>query len=365
MLIAGLGVTAIGGFLLVPYLFPRIYHTQLAKNHQYIAQAICDYKADHGLYPYELKDLFPAYLPTVPTASYSNNVLYIHTGLPHTYVTYAFGRSEGWHSSGDFGVGALPVPNVVPLRPALAGEELVQARLVEYDRRIASATRGRYFLTEKICYLVSLQRTTDAYAECQRAAAAYPDWWRPRMGLAVLASPADAAKASEDFQGWVAKHPAFIRYCYLARYLRDRGRARDAVAALREAARFPVEDVDGDSMWVPNAFAFDAASFACQQRDPELVLAITKVWAAPRGVYSNPGPDLHAFSAAAHLALGRMEEAKREIDCVVAVAKNQRIWAGNLQSLASAVEKGDRSFVYDPGVLCCGGDWTLFPAPDE
>jgi hypothetical protein len=37
MLIAGLGVTAIGVFLLVLYLFPLIHHTQLAKNHQYIA----------------------------------------------------------------------------------------------------------------------------------------------------------------------------------------------------------------------------------------------------------------------------------------------------------------------------------------
>jgi hypothetical protein len=89
------------------------------------------------------------------------------------------------------------------------------------------------------------------------------------------------------------------------------------------------------------------------------------VWAAPRGVYSNPGPDLHAFRAAAYLALGRMEEAKSEVDRLMAVAKNQRIWAGNLQALASAMAASDRSFVYDPGMLCCGGDWMLFPAPDE
>src|SRR4051794_35315847 len=118
MLIAGLGVgvTVVGGLLVLPYLFPRVHHTRLARSHQYIAQAVCDYKADHGLYPHELKDLVPTYLPTVPTTPYSNNVLYVPTGLPHTYVTYAFGRGEGWHSGGDFGVGALPVPNVVPSR---------------------------------------------------------------------------------------------------------------------------------------------------------------------------------------------------------------------------------------------------------
>jgi hypothetical protein len=211
MLIAGLGLTAIGGLLLMSYFFPRIHHTQLAKNHQYIAQAICDYKADHGLYPYELKALVPTYLPTVPTTSYSNNVLYIHTGLPHTYVTYAFGCSEGWCSGGDFGVGTLAVPNVAPSRDPLVGEELVQARLAEYDRRIATSTRGHHFQTQKLCYLVSLDRTSDTYAECQHAAAAHPDWWRPRMGIAVLAPPAEAAKDGEAFQAWVAKHPAFIR----------------------------------------------------------------------------------------------------------------------------------------------------------
>jgi len=185
------------------------------------------------------------------------------------------------------------------------------------------------------------------------------------MGLATLAPPAEVVSAEAAFKDWVDKNPAFIRYCYLARYLRDRRRVQEALNALREGAKYPLEDVDPDSMWVPNAFAFDAASFACRHKDPELILAITKVWAAPRGVYSNPGPDLYAFRAAGNLALGRLDEAKRDVEQVLAVARGQAIWAGNLQSLASAIEGGDRSFVYDPGELCCGSDWTLFPAPDE
>jgi hypothetical protein len=60
-----------------------------------------------------------------------------------------------------------------------------------------------------------------------------------------------------------------------------------------------------------------------------------------------------------------MNEARRDVNRVIGMAKGQAIWAGNLQSLAAAVEDGNRSFVYDPGSLCCGGDWTLFPTPDE
>jgi hypothetical protein len=123
--------------------------------------------------------------------------------------------------------------------------------------------------------------------------------------------------------------------------------------------------VDDDATKVPHGFAFDAATFACKQEEPELVLALCEAWARPRGVYDYQSPNLPAFRAAAFLALGRFSEAKAEVSKVLAESQENAIWAGNLHALESAIDRNDRSFVYDPGLPYQGFmEWSPFPRPE-
>jgi tetratricopeptide (TPR) repeat protein len=375
-ILLGVGGVGVLGLLLLLYFFPRLTQAHLAaqqqsiaERHQYIAQAICDFRARSGMLPEDLQELVSTYLSALPTNSsaiYSNGTLAIHAGWPHTYVGYSFrSGNEGWTSGGDFGIGPLPVPRVTPSVVPRSGDDLVRARLAMYDRRIAAAAENLLQRTEKIAYLLSLKRREDAYSECDAASLAQPAWWRPQLGLALLAPPEKTQAAETRFCSWVERHPGFVHYWYLAHYYRSLGRTQDALAALRQGAKYPLEDVDPDAGWVPHAFAFDAASYACRQQDPTLVLAITDTWSSPRGVYNYASPDLPAFRAAAKLALGRIREARADADTVIATSRTRAIWAGNLDQLDSAISRKDRSFVYDPGNRCCGlSDWSPFPASE-
>lgn len=344
----------------------------LARKNQYIVQAAYDYRAERGMWPQDFADLIPDYLterPAGPLTVLGNQTLSVHADAPHTGLCYSFrAGEEGWSAVGDFGAGPLPMPTVASTRPAVTGDALVRARLAEYDRRIArdrpdAAHFVRLNYARKVAYLVSLGRQADALDACRAACRAVPDWWRPQMLAAVLAPPDEAPRAQAEFRAWVAAHPTFIHYWYLCRFYRDRGRHDEAVAALRQGVTQSLADADPDGEWVPDAHAFDAAGYACQRGQPELVLQVAALWEQPREVYTYHNDNLHAFRAAAELALGRPDEAKADLDAVVAAGKSHGLWAGNLDRLARAVAAQDRTFVYDPGKL--PSDWTLLQTGPE
>src|SRR5262245_52694119 len=65
----------------------------VAQRQQCVAQAICDYRADHGMLPQMLDDLVPTYLDRVPEGmghALDGQRLSVHAGVPHTYVYYDF-----------------------------------------------------------------------------------------------------------------------------------------------------------------------------------------------------------------------------------------------------------------------------------
>lgn len=245
-------------------------------------------------------------------------------------------------------------------RPVNSAVDPRQTRLLEYfDQRIAADPTSKRNYIEKISYLLSLKRTTDALATCRAAAKVLPDWWRPQMTLVMLPDPGSRPEAEHAFHQWVQDHPAFIHWWYLCRYYRDHGRHDEAVAALKEAVKYPLESVDEDATWVPTAFAFDAADYAYHQKQYALVLEVTRVWASPRGVYNYFDDDIYAFRAAAELKLGQLEAARADADNAVKAASKHAIWAGHLAELQQAANAGDQNFEYDPGEL--PSQWSLFP----
>ena len=117
------------------------------------------------------------------------------------------------------------------------------------------------------------------------------------------------------------------------------------MAALEQATKYPLEGVDADAAWVPSAFAFDAAGFACGQRQYALVLKVARMWASPRSVYNYFDDNIYAFRAAAELALAQYDVARADADKATKAASNAC----------------DQHFVYDPVRL--PGGWSLFPPP--
>jgi tetratricopeptide (TPR) repeat protein len=303
--------------------------------------------------PYSLDDLVPQFLDKVPDDHQLRwHLRWLSVGPK---LLYSFDKdNEGWAPH-------LTLPKVAPTHAIPGGDALVQARLAEYDRRIATSPTNIDHYTDKIVFLMSINRRTEARATCKTAARAFPESWRPLMGLAMLAKSKDLAEAEAQLRSFFEKHPAFIRYWCLSRYYRNLGRHCDAIDALRLAVKQPLEHIEDEGVFVPNAYAFDAAKYAYEQREYELVIDITKVWSSPRGTFSNPGADFYAFRAAAELALGRLDEAGEHVK-----SAGRALWAHNVQGLARAVGAGDRSFVYDPGNDLVNTDnWKLFPSSEE
>jgi tetratricopeptide (TPR) repeat protein len=247
-------------------------------------------------------------------------------------------------------------------RPLNSVADPNQVRMIEYlDRRIAADPGSWRTHLEKICFLLSIERNAEAAASCRAAARVLPKWWRPQMGLLLFADPGSREEAEAAFRKWVEDNPAFIHWWYLCRYYRDTERDIDAVAALRNAVKYPLESVDEDETWVPAAFAFDAARYAYQQKQYTLVLDIARVWSSPRGIYNYVSDDMYAFRAAAELALGDFSAAKADADRVVKAASEHAIWAENLTELQKAAHAEDQSFRYEAGGPPT--EWSPFPTP--
>lgn len=350
--------------VVVPGRYCRWKAVQLAEEQRPVVQAICNYQAETGLLPYTLEDV-QARFPVVVSEGvfWSGSDLYIRQGVPNVYCDFQEGEQH-WSCS----FGRLSVPQVTPTVTPVTGQKRVEAALAEYDRRI-NAYADKYDnlrqRTAKMALLFAQGRNADIYTECLTALQAYPDWWRAQLAAAMFAPEPRKAEQEAQLRAWVERSPGFLHAWYLAKYYREQGDHPKALEALRAGAEYPLTKLDDDEPWVSHAYAFDAASYACQQAAPKVTLAICDSWSRPEGVYNYPSDDLPAFQAAALLQLGQFAEAKTAVLKAIARSKEHRLWAGNLDQLHDAIKRGDRAFIYNPGQPYPGfNQWPLFPPPE-
>jgi hypothetical protein len=224
-----------------------------------------------------------------------------------------------------------------------------QVRMIHYlDQQIAAEPSSWRKWNEKFKYLRRIKRDDEVLAAFKAAAQAMPEWWKPRLALAMFGDETSRSQGRISFAAWVRGHPSFIHWCYLSRLYREAAQDAEALDALRQAVKYPLESVDSDETWVPHAFAFDAATFACKHKQYDLVLQITEIWSKPRGVYNYFDNDIYAFRAAAKLGQGQFAAAKADADKVVEIAKTRAIWAQNLDALQRAAAAKNSSFQYEP-----------------
>lgn len=108
-----------------------------------IAQAISDYRSDHGLFPLKLADLIPAYLSEIPKGwgwRFEGNDLIKYADQPHSLISFDFtGQcSNQWRFQGDSGLDhrQLNLPGPIVKASVLTGQALITAQVAEYESRI-------------------------------------------------------------------------------------------------------------------------------------------------------------------------------------------------------------------------------------
>lgn len=94
----------------------------IAKEGVPIAQAISDYRSDHGVLPQDLNDVVPAYLPKRPKYwDYYEGSLDHFSCLPHTDICFDFdGDAAQWRLIGEYASNVtLNVPGPASKKPAI------------------------------------------------------------------------------------------------------------------------------------------------------------------------------------------------------------------------------------------------------
>ncbi|MEZ5942458.1 MAG: hypothetical protein R3C18_13775 [Planctomycetaceae bacterium] len=349
------------GFLFGPRVYVSYQAALIADEYEHIVQAVADYHAETGLFPSNGEDLATRSgieIPDNVAVSSYGDVAIMGEPVRVSYLFFA-PPSEGWHCS----YGRLSLPLVESQHDPVSGEARLEAALAEYDRRIEHYVDDQWQRSAKMALLADAGRTEQLFDECLRAREEYPDWWRGQLGAALFA-PDDQRDAAEgSLVEWCKRSPGFIHYWYLAWYYRQVDQPENALEALSQAAKNPLEQLEKDAGRVPNWFAFDAVTYAGQHENPELVLALCEQWSHPQGIYTSVSRDIPAFRAAALLRLGRFEEAEKECDIVLAQSADRRLKAGNLNALAQAIADKDKTFVYDPGIPY-GEPKEFSPFPD-
>lgn len=339
----------------------------IAKNGQPVAQAIFDYHSEHGLLPLELSDVVPMYLANAPEPAWRfDGVMLLHNaGIPRSYVSYSFVGEEGWSVWGE-GIDKhrLNVAGPVGQKPALTGEALFNAQLAEYERRISHHPDNSYynerikeFYGDKIRFVGLAKRQDLLRAECERDAKIFPDWWLPQMALAE--SDELNTDAERQFVAWVRQHSTYANYWYLARYYRDKGDKRAALAALEQAAGSLYEQYPEGGQWSGPAYAFDAAQFSYENGEYDLTLKLCQP--------CEQDEDVLGFVAAAQLKLMRFESAITNAQRVVDIWEQYQ-WPPHVQesALLEASKSHDTNFMYRPEKYVkyyTNTQWVLFFKP--
>jgi hypothetical protein len=342
---------------------PGVYE-KIALSGLPVVQAAETYRAAHGLFPIELRDVVPKYLTVAPDKEwqFGPGSVFCYPSWPSVGISYHFPTDSpigagGWWVYGEGVNRQLDVPHPTPSTRYLAGEPLFTAQLSEYERRISRFPTERMWYADKISFLASVKHDQALRNECERTANLFPNWWFPQIVLAQIGGFDTAATAR--FKGWVESNPRFVTYWYLARHFRDKGDIEGALNALEKAANCPFEGYPEDSAWTGTGLAFDAANFTYENKHYELTLKLCQQWATLGE--SHGEQSWLAFQAAAELAQGQFESAAARAGEALQASRKKPMAAMNLPILLQAAEAHDTNFIYQPGTP--GVRWELFTPP--
>jgi tetratricopeptide (TPR) repeat protein len=353
----------------------------IARGGQPLAQAISDYRSDHGVLPDSPRDLVPAYLAKWPKewTFYQGDLDHL-SGLPHTHIVCSFDETTNrWMFVGEYAQGrTINVPGPSIKKSSVSADNVFANRLALFEKRITSKPREWYAYRDKIAFTALSGSNVLAITECVRASNAFTNWWMPQMALAELLT--NDVQAEENFKTWVQEHPTFINYWYLSRFYREKDNYEAAFAALEQATgssftsysdeiedlklqlrqvasgktpKLPANDDIDDASWSSDAFALDAVRFCCQQRKYALALKIIqhcKIKDSP-------------YNVCTELGLGQFDVAIADAH-KLAQSNAQSDWIQQLPHFLEVASAHSTNFCFVDSDES-SSDWTLFTMPGE
>lgn len=216
------------------------------------------------------------------------------------------------------------------------------ATLAEFDRRVRStdlvtdAQDLQWHYQGLVSYLLRRRLYAAAVARClEMRERQIAPWWSEQVLAFTRLQLGDRAMAQEELQRWVEQHPGFTTFTFLAAFHRRARDTREALQALREAARFDLDHTE--SNFTPDAYAFDAAAFACSEGEFALAVSLCDLWELGGNERS-----CLTIRAAAKLALGDFEAAAMDAKAAAPSQGILRFDPG--ASLLQAIEARDQSW---------------------
>lgn len=312
----------------------------VAAEGQTIVAAMCRFKEQTGLWPQQLEELVPDYLPTVPSGWHYR---YNYVAGKADWRLIALGRRpmiETWRGADRWRIwrGGESLDHPRPPQPSAAAQPTLDSLLAQLDRRIARRPKDPDAWRMRVSTLLQHGRVDEALADCARYGAASPrDWW-PRLTNARLLTEQGKTEGVTALAAWAAENPGFANFWCLSLAYRQAGQVDAALQAVYAMTGYAVHARDA-YIFSGEAMAFDAALFAYEHGHFADVDTLCDTW---HGNTDSPS-DAYAMQALARLALGNFAGA------VAALARTEDDPCcgcsvhGHAQIL-DAIQRGDSSY---------------------
>jgi pentatricopeptide repeat protein len=332
-----------------------------------IVEAVYSYRNARELYPETIADVRGVVDVVVDTNRWSYEwqnhfarLEYTGNEVPHG-LSYSFSdRHSGWSVGNRLYHGMrIDAPVNVPPRPERSEEDRLRLIVDEIETRIARCPTNAIHHQGLISHCLRNDRLEDAlsFAKRMHEKELLP-WWEMQVLARILNRLSQDNWAEKEMRESAETIPGFLPFFYLAWFYRETGDTKAAVDALSRASQFPFLGMKWDH-YVDDFYYWLATTYAYEQRENDLVLALCDQWVANdrRRGYGSPNPQ--ALRAAAHLAKGRFEEARESIACAISMKGDRAIWAKNLDDLSGAIARSDLSYRWDHSCDCCSWEYEL------
>ena len=325
----------------------------LARKGTVIIEACYRFRDKKGLFPYEIEDLIPEYLPNAPEDKWwyiEADELSIDYPMPARLEYNIRENAEGWKVVWDYGFRKINVP-APKISPLVVTEEHLNTGIVEeFQRRIRKDPEDVRPYHRLASYLLLRGRLDEAIGICHQGidkiSSDYDYWW-PRAAEAILLFRKDGRMDGiEAYANWVEANPSFAHYYYLFYLYRLLNQCENAFDALSRGIEYRLKSYSTMLYeWYVNTE--DAVRFAYIHKKYQLVNKMCNELIAKNEWWYLP------FRSASYLVLGEVGKAAQ--DAIRSVEKRDKEYPimvkwwtkESLERLKNAALSGDTSFVFE------------------
>jgi tetratricopeptide (TPR) repeat protein len=334
-----------------------------------IVDAIYGFHYENGLWPNDLDELVPKYVKQKQVARWHYTTrndgywkLINYAGFPHTAVQFRYLKDEGgqWEVSWGDGQAKLEVPYAPPILKKQPAKEVTKRMQQTMLRRIRANPKQVIHHKGLVSGLYRKGQFKEAKDACRKCLERWPDLWWPNIMLALIEVQSHGAKEGDArLLAWVKKHDDFHHWFFAAHFYEATGEKEKCAAALRKAARSPL-----DTLWVRwkdtgenfgslsgDESAWYGALLAYRAGKWDVCLAVCHRWEhyiKHEKKYGAPG--FNVFQAACYLNQGKFDKAKRAIEAALDPERPNYGYQFDKQiaRLRKAIEAHDTKFRYTP-----------------